>query len=170
MRLGNKAIYLVSVYILILFNSTILAEDRIVTTPLINLDELTPSFEEVDNSSPDIIEGNAIKNKKKKLKTNKALSAKLIGLDKITAKTTDIEIKLGETKKFGPLEIKVLKCGKINLRDKLDNVAYLQVKDISENENEKVFIFNGWTFSSDPALAPFDHAIYDLQLVNCNNA
>ena len=67
MRLGNKAIYLVSVFILILFNSTILAEDRIVTTPLINLDELTPSFEEVDNSSPDIIEGNAIKNKKKKV-------------------------------------------------------------------------------------------------------
>ena len=52
----------------------------------------------------------------------------------------------------------------------IDNVAYMQVKDISENENEKVFIFNGWTFSSDPALAPFDHAIYDLQLVNCNNA
>ena len=169
MRLGNKAIYLVSVYILILFNSTILAEDRIVTTPLINLDELTPSFEEVDNSSPDIIEGNAIKNKKKKLKTNKALSAKLIGLDKITAKTTDIEIKLGETKKFGPLEIKILKCGKVKVNNKLDDVAYMQVKDLTTSENEKVFIFNGWTFASDPSLTPFDHAIYDLQLLNCFN-
>ena len=76
---------------------------------------------------------------------------------------------MGEAKKFGPLEIKVLKCKKINSENKNDSVAYLQVKDVSENDNEKVFIFNGWTFSSDPTIAPFDHAIYDLQLVNCNN-
>ena len=46
----------------------------------------------------------------------------------------------------------------------------MQVKDLTKGENEKVFIFNGWTFSSDPYLTPFDHAIYDLQLVNCYNA
>ena len=38
-----------------------------------------------------------------------------------------------------------------------------------KNDDEKVFIFNGWTFSSDPNLTPFDHAIYDLQLINCYN-
>ena len=41
----------------------------------------------------------------------------------------------------------------------------MQVKDLSKNDNEKVFIFNGWTFASDPNLTPFDHAIYDLQLL-----
>ncbi len=76
---------------------------------------------------------------------------------------------MGETKKFGPLEIKVLKCGKVELEDKIDNVAYLQVKDITESQNEKVFIFNGWTFASDPNITPFDHAIYDLQLISCEN-
>ena len=80
--------------------------------------------------------------------------------------TCDEQINLA--KKFGPLEIKVLKCGKFTSGNKIDNVAYLQVKDLTENNSEKVFIFNGWTFSSDPTLAPFDHAIYDLQLVNCN--
>ncbi|MDC0366774.1 DUF2155 domain-containing protein, partial [Pelagibacteraceae bacterium] len=98
------------------------------------------------------------------------LSAKLIGLDKITAKTLEITVNLGEIKKFGPLEIKILKCGKIEIDSKDVSVAYLQVKDFTENQNEKIFIFNGWTFSSDPTIAPFDHAIYDLQLVNCNNA
>ena len=44
----------------------------------------------------------------------------------------------------------------------------MQVKDLTKSENEKVFIFNGWTFSSDPNIAPFDHAIYDLQLLNCS--
>ena len=96
-------------------------------------------------------------------------SAKFIGLDKITAKTSEIIINLGEIKRFGPLEIKVLKCGKIESNNTSDSVAYLQVKDLSKNQNEKVFIFNGWTFSSDPTIAPFDHAIYDLQLVGCNN-
>ena len=90
-------------------------------------------------------------------------------MDKITAKSSEIIVNLGEIKKFGPLEIKVLKCGKVELEDKIDNVAYLQVKDITKTENEKVFIFNGWTFASDPNITPFDHAIYDLQLVSCSN-
>ena len=77
---------------------------------------------------------------------------------------------MGETKKFGPLEIKVLRCGKINSENKDDSVAYIQVKDLSNNDNNQVFIFNGWTFASDPTIAPFDHAIYDLQLLNCSNA
>ena len=44
------------------------------------------------------------------------------------------------------LEIKILKCGKVKENNKLDDVAYMQVKDLTKNENEKVFIFNGWTF------------------------
>ena len=69
---------------------------------------------------------------------------------------------------FGPLEIKILKCGKVKVNNQVNDVAYMQVKDLTKNENEKVYIFNGWTFSSDPNLTPFDHAIYDLQLLNCN--
>ena len=132
------------------------------------MNELKPSFEEVDNSEDEVPINDTIKQKKNFLPKNNLSNAKFIGLDKITAKTSDIIVNLGETKKFGPLEIKVLRCGKINSENKDDSVAYIQVKDVSENENEKVFIFNGWTFSSDPTIAPFDHAIYDLQLVNCN--
>ena len=91
-------------------------------------------------------------------------------MDKITAKSSELIVNLNESKKFGPLEIKILKCGKIKINNKIDSVAYMQVKDLSENDNEKVFIFNGWTFASDPTLTPFDHAIYDLQLINCNTA
>ena len=58
----------------------------------------------------------------------------------------------------------------VKINNKTNDIAYMQVKDLSKNYNEKVYIFNGWTFSSDPALTPFDHAIYDLQLINCNKA
>ena len=150
-------------------NSILVAENKILSTPLINLDELKPSFEEIEETTNLKPTENIIKNKKKSSSSNNSASVKLIGLDKITAKTSELVINLGETKRFGPLEIKVLKCAKLNgekLND--DSIAYLQVKDLSKNDDEKVFIFNGWTFSSDPTLAPFDHAIYDLQLVNCN--
>ena len=67
--------------------------------------------------------------------------AVLIGLDKITAKSSEIIIDLKKTKKFGPLEIKILKCGKIKVNNKFNDVAYMQVKDFSKNDNDKVFIF-----------------------------
>ena len=169
MKPGNKK-FIFLIFLIFSFSFSLFAEDKILSAPLINLNELKPSFEEdLDDSTIDLSKNEKIKNKKKILLQNNSLSAKFIGLDKITAKTSDIIINLGETKKFGPLEIKVLKCGKIKSENKVNSVAYLQVKDILENENEKVFIFNGWTFSSDPTLAPFDHAIYDLQLVECNN-
>ena len=94
----------------------------------------------------------------------------LLGLDKITAKSSKLIIDLNKSKIFGPLEIKILKCGKVKVNNRTDSVAYMQVKDLSKNENEQVFIFNGWTFASDPSLTPFDHAIYDLQLLNCSSA
>ena len=168
MKLGSYR-FTLSFFLLLFYNLTSFAEDRVSTSPLINLNELKPSFEEVEDLSNNTTSNEVIKNKKKNLSKNNLSSAKLIGLDKITAKTSEIVINLGEIKKFGPLEIKVLKCGKIDSDNKNNSVAYLQVKDMSENQNEKVFIFNGWTFASDPTIAPFDHAIYDLQLVNCNN-
>ena len=100
----------------------------------------------------------------------KSSQAILIGLDKITAKSTKLIVGLDKSKRFGFLEIKILKCGKVEVNNKIDSVAYMQVKDLTKNENEQVFIFNGWTFASDPSLTPFDHAIYDIQLLNCNNA
>ena len=169
MRLGNRNFFFLLAFIQFFITSSS-AEDRIISAPLINLEKLKPSLEEEeDDSVNESLNNQVIINKKNDLSKNNSSSVKLIGLDKITAKTSEIEINLGETKKFGPLEIKVLKCGKINSNNSDNNVAYLQVKDLSVNQNEKVFIFNGWTFSSDPTIAPFDHAIYDLQLVDCNN-
>ena len=142
--------------------------EEILSSPLINLNELKPSFEELEDNNESNISMNDIKIKKEKIDKLKLPHAVLIGLDKITAKSSKIKIRLEEAKKFGPLEIKILKCGKVEVNNKLDDVAYMQVKDLTKGENEKVFIFNGWTFSSDPNLTPFDHAIYDLQLLNCS--
>ena len=167
MKLGNRFFFLFLTYLIC--NTPSFAEEKILSAPLINLDELKPSYEDDIDTNENLKNNQFILNKKNKLSKSNSASVKLIGLDKITAKTTEILVNLGETKKFGPLEIKVLKCSKLDSNKFDNNVAYIQVKDLTENENEKVFIFNGWTFSSDPTIAPFDHAIYDLQLVKCNN-
>ena len=166
MILGNKFKYLITLILSLSFFSAF-AENKITSSPLINLENLKPSFEETEIDNENILSNKQIKNKNKTKNSQIKFNATLIGLDKITAKSSQIFVKFNEPKKFGPLEIKILKCGKVENNNTLDDVAYMQVKDLSKNENEKVFIFNGWTFASDPNLTPFDHAIYDLQLVNC---
>ena len=167
MKPGNK-IYLISIFF---FISTFFsyAEERIATSPLINIDKIKPSFEEIEEENENISLNQNLKERKSELKLESS-QAILIGLDKITAKSSELVVNLNEIKQFGPLEIKILKCGKIKVNNKTDSVAYMQVQDLTKNENEQVFIFNGWTFASDPSLTPFDHAIYDLQLLNCSNA
>ncbi|MAH89752.1 MAG: hypothetical protein CMI78_00650 [Candidatus Pelagibacter sp.] len=148
------------------------AEDKILTAPIINLENLEPSYENLENEKDTVSNSNTIIKKRKVInkKKDNIKFVNLIGLDKITAKTIPIKIRLGETAKFGLLEIKALKCGVSDLsKTKNNSVAYIQVRDISENQNEKVFIFNGWTFSSNPSLAPIDHAIYDIWLVSCDS-
>ncbi len=166
MKLGNKIKFFV-IFFHFLHCAVLFAEEKITTTPLINLDNLKPSFEEPEEKNENLSNKTNIKIKKKKYNSTRTPHAVLIGLDKITAKSSEIIVNLDEIKKFGPLEIKILKCEKIKTNNKLNDVAYMQVKDLTKSENEKVFIFNGWTFSSDPNLTPFDHAIYDLQLVSC---
>ena len=167
MKIGRIKYYL---FFFTFFFSICLAEDRIISSPLINVDELKPSFEEEDKIDENIDDSNVIfKKKGEGIIDANISSVKLMGLDKITAKTSEIKIKLGDTKKFGLLEIKALKCGK-SIKDETGDVAYIQVKDISENQNEKVFIFNGWTFSSNPSITPIDHAVYDIWLVSCQSA
>ncbi len=165
MRLGNN---LIIHLVIALFCTNLFAESRITTSPLLNIDKIKPSFEE-EEKNVNYDNKNDIKIKKKENEFSNSAHAILIGLDKITAKSSKLKINIDESKKFGPLEIKILKCDKVKVNNKIEDVAYMQVKDFTNNENEKVFIFNGWTFSSDPNLTPFDHAIYDLQLLNCQN-
>tara|TARA_B100000614_G_scaffold32789_1_gene25340 strand:+ start:317 stop:724 length:408 start_codon:yes stop_codon:yes gene_type:complete len=88
-------------------------------------------------------------------------------LDKISSKNILLNLKNGELIKFKDLEIKSLKCKNSEFDDNPEIVAYIQVRDLNYKDNDEVFIFNGWMFSSSPSIAPFDHPVYDIWLVNC---
>jgi len=167
MKLGNN---LLIIFIIFLVSSNLsYSEQKITTSPLINIEEIKPSFENFEEKNENALSNSNNKLKKKIYKNLKSSQVVLIGLDKITAKSSELIVNLNEIKRFGPLEIKILKCGVVKVNNTIDSVAYMQVKDLTKNENEQVYIFNGWTFSSDPSLTPFDHAIYDLQLLNCSS-
>lgn len=167
MKLGNK--FFLIFFLSIVHAEVSFAEQKVTLSPMINIEDIKPSFEELDEKNDSINSKQRLREKKnlKKLNSSQAI---LIGLDKITAKSSELVVNLNEYKIFGPLEIKILKCGRVKINNKLDSVAYMQVKDLTKNDNEQVFIFNGWTFASDPSLTPFDHAVYDLQLINCKSA
>ena len=88
-------------------------------------------------------------------------------LDKVSSKSILLKLKIDEEKKYNNLLIKSLKCKNSEFDDNPEITAYIQVKDMTNKDNNEVFIFNGWTFSSSPAVNPFDHAVYDIWLTRC---
>ena len=88
-------------------------------------------------------------------------------LDKVSSKNTLVKLKNGELITFKDLSIKSLKCKNSEFDDNPEITAYIQVKDFTDKNNNEVFVFNGWMFSSSPSITPFDHPVYDVWLVKC---
>ena len=175
MKLGKFKTFILVFIFFLSITISIFAEDKIETVPLINLEELSPTFEEekdelekIDdqNNSLNIIENTT---EEKIIKKNDKIYINIKALDKVTAKTSDIRLAIGEKKFFGSLEIKGLKCQLSEDSEFIDTVAYLQVKDLASKDNNQVFLFNGWTFASSPTLQSIDHPIYDLWITSCEN-
>ena len=88
-------------------------------------------------------------------------------LDKISSKTSQLSLNIEQETNFENLIIKVLKCKNSEFDDNPEVTAYMQVQDITLKNNDKVFVFNGWTFSSSPSISLFDHPVYDMWLKKC---
>ena len=173
MKFGKiKKIILLFIY---LIPFAAFAENKIESVPLINLEELSPTFEEdktelekidnKDNQTSKSLNNSADTNFVK----NDKVYINLTTLDKVTAKTSTIRLAVGDKKFFGPLEITALKCQFSEGSDVYDTVAYIQVKDLSAKDNNSVFLLNGWTFASSPTLKSIDHPVYDLWITSCDN-
>ena len=175
MKLGNFNNFIFFFVFLFVSTLSVSAADKIQSVPLVNLEELSPTFEE-DKDELEKMEKKNVNlsdtentQKDSDTKENDKIYINLKALDKITAKTSAIRLAVGEKKFFGPLEIKALKCQLSENNDSTDTVAYLQVKDLSTQDNNQVFLFNGWTFASNPTLQSIEHPIYDLWIINCEN-
>ena len=88
-------------------------------------------------------------------------------LDKISSKNELVNLINGEELIYKDLAIKSMKCTNSEFDDNPEIKAYIQVRDLTKNDNDKVYFFNGWMFSSSPSIAPVDHPVYDIWLEDC---
>ena len=88
-------------------------------------------------------------------------------LDKVNSQSEILEIEVGREYKFKNLSINILKCNNSEFDDDPEVTAYMQVRDTVNKDDNKVFIFNDWTFASSPSIRPFDHPVYDIWLKKC---
>lgn len=90
--------------------------------------------------------------------------AELQALDKVTARISKIEAKVGQTVTFGTLEIQVAACHHRPPEEQPDAAAWLTVKD---NRLDGQRVFAGWMFAASPGLHMLEHAVYDLRVLDC---
>lgn len=123
--------------------------------------EIEEVLESVKNSSP-------IKEEKEPRSTDlkKSGTAKLIALNKITAKSEELVIKTGELKYFYNMGIKVHKCLKDGDPYKPRDYVLVTVTESRRSEDDKV-IFQGWLNSADISVSNIPHPVYELFLQTC---
>lgn len=87
----------------------------------------------------------------------------LRALDRTSGHTTDIEMRTGEIRSFGPLDIVMMDC-RYPANNPSGN-AYASL-EISERGQDGV-LFSGWMVASAPALSALEHQRYDVWVIRC---
>ena len=87
------------------------------------------------------------------------------GLDKITARIQTFEVNVGQTHRFGVLDIFVKRCVFSKTIFKPESLAFIKIKDNSDRLSEVKF--RGWMFASSPALNALENSVYDVSILVC---
>lgn len=93
----------------------------------------------------------------------RADGALLRGLDKVSGRTTDLRVQVGDSIRLGRLEIRLGECRYPADDPSSDAFAQLTITDHAEN----VTRFSGWMIASSPALSALDDARYDVWVISC---
>lgn len=109
-------------------------------------------------------------------------------LDKITGRSTDFEMIVGEPKVYGSLRIDLQACYQTPPEEPPESAAFLKVttanttqvqtmaepRDLTEEEllqsesEEAEVRFSGWMFASSPGLNALEHPVYDIWVIACS--
>src|SRR5690349_9280775 len=95
--------------------------------------------------------------------------AEMQGLDKITARISRFDVPVGQAVAFGTLNIIVRDCERSAPEDRPENAAFVEITEARPGD-ERLRRFNGWMFSSSPALSALEHPVYDVNLLDCKAA
>lgn len=94
------------------------------------------------------------------------VSVQLRALDKITTRITEVELPVGDEKKFGTLIIKARYCRSRPPQETPESFVYLEIDDIKVG-GERERVFDGWMLASSPAVSALEHPVYDVWVIGC---
>ena len=158
-----KIIVSFSFIISTIISSTIYAQN-IDTAPLINLNELEPSYDQEILELDDIGKSNVDSLNKNEKKNIQVPFATISLLNKITTEVKTIDIRLKENYLLDELKIYAIDCHNSKPFEKKETAVYLNVYNQASMEK----IFNGWMLKSLPSVSSMEHPVYDLWVDECN--
>jgi len=161
MNNGLPKISILVLLIFSIFNINTVNSNEIDIAPLLNLDNIAPSYEDFDENLNDksiILDDLLIEELDGK---NKDLA--FIGvLNKVTAQVSSIEIPAGEEVLIYDLKIFNKSCH-ISLPEEKPLVAvYLVIDDLKGKNN-----FSGWMVKDLPSISSMEHPLYDIWVKDC---
>ncbi|OJH44281.1 hypothetical protein IE00_10885 [Paracoccus sp. SM22M-07] len=97
--------------------------------------------------------------------TQQGKAAMLRGLDKVSGRTTDLLVPVGDAVRYGRLEVRVGECRYPSSDPSSDAFAQMTITDLRQNTT----VFAGWMIASSPALSALDDARYDVWVMSCQS-
>jgi len=95
-------------------------------------------------------------------------TAILQGLDKVTARISRIEAPVGQSVRFGTLQLVVRTCDKRPPEEPPESAVFIDIWEVCPGE-PAADLFRGWMFASSPALSAMEHPVYDVWVIDCEN-
>ena len=93
-------------------------------------------------------------------------TAVFAALDKVTARISKFEVKLGETVRFGSLKVTPRVCYSRPPTEQPKTTTFVEVEEVQLDGQEKR-IFAGWMFAESPGLNAVEHPVFDVWLSEC---
>lgn len=95
-----------------------------------------------------------------------APGAALRALDKVSGQTTDLDLKSGETRSLGRIEVTLSDC-RYPVADPASNAfAHLTIRHLDSG----AVVFDGWMVAASPALSALDDPRYDVWVLRCTTS
>ena len=91
----------------------------------------------------------------------------LQGMDKISGRIIKFEAPVGQSVRFGTLEMIVRTCRKRPPEETPESAAFIDIWEIKSGE-AATSLFRGWMFASSPAISALEHPVYDVWVADCS--
>jgi len=162
MNNGLQKISFFVLLILIFFSVSYSNSNEIEVAPLINLDEVVPSYDESDENIDNLEIEIEVENSNEIKKTSIKNLATLGLLNKITAQVSIVEILSGEEIELYGLKI-INKSCYISLPEEKPLIGvYLVIDDLKGDSD-----FSGWMIKELPSISSMEHPLYDIWVEDC---